>query len=455
MPIAPVDVEVYQRFFERERLARKEAERLLETRSRELYDANQALQKTARALEKEVQRSKVVFETAAEGIIIFNDIGAIESLNAAAKQIFELHEVDCTQLNICQIVPSATFCEVSRTCITTLIQELASNDNELMGLRSDGTGVPIELIVSAFVHNGTRSYSAIVRDLTRRKELEARLAHAQKMESVGQLAAGIAHELNTPIQFVGDNTHFLRTTFESISEILDLTQTLLEHATEVESLQPLAKQIQETSDRVDLPFLRDEVPAAIEQTLEGAATLSRIVKAMKIFSHPGTADFQQVDLNHALESTLTVCRSEWKYCAELLTEFEPNLPKVSCLPGELNQAFLNLIVNAAHAICSKNAGTPLPLTVRTRSNGDLVVVEIQDSGIGIPEAIRSRIFDPFFTTKGVGKGTGQGLSLCYNTIVNIHRGKLYFDSEEGVGTTFYVEIPMRQQVNVEPEGEKA
>jgi signal transduction histidine kinase len=163
---------------------------------------------------------------------------------------------------------------------------------------------------------------------------------------------------------------------------------------------------------------------------------------MKVFSHPGSKELQQIDLNSALESTITVSRNEWKYCAKVKTDFAIDLPKLRCLPAELNQAFLNILVNGAHAIQSKGADDQGLLTVSTRTDGASIYVDISDTGTGIPEGIRNRIFDPFFTTKGVGKGTGQGLAIAYNVVVEMHKGKLFFDTKEGSGTTFHIVLPI-------------
>jgi signal transduction histidine kinase len=211
-------------------------------------------------------------------------------------------------------------------------------------------------------------------------------------------------------------------------------------------LDQAVQSLKELFDELDISFLREEIPSAIDQTLEGAESVARIVRAMKDFSHPGSEERIRINLNRALENTLTVCKNEWKYVAELKTNFAEDLPQIDCLPGELNQVFLNLIVNAAHAIESnlsvKRSTERGTLTVATKSIERWAVVEITDTGCGIPESIQSRIFDPFFTTKAVGKGTGQGLSICYNVIVEKHQGKLFFTTEPGLGTTFHVWLPL-------------
>jgi PAS domain S-box-containing protein len=434
--------EVLLRTLERERCARKQAEELLEQKSRELYLSNRELQQSSIALEKTAQRSKAVFDTAAEGIIIFEGDGHIESLNTAAKGIFGL-QGDCEVDNICQLLPEAAFCrQDDKSCFVSNLRELTGANNEISGRRIDGSSVHLEFVVSTFSHGGVSSHSGIVRDLTKRKALEAQLATAQKLESVGQLAAGIAHELNTPIQFVGDNTRFLQESFIAIEAILKKVDEILAEDQGNEAVRRIAQSVQEAYDTFDLSFVREEIPLAIEQTLQGADNVARIVRAMKVFSHPGSKEYQEVDLNSSLESTLTVSKNEWKYCAEVETHFCPDLPKILCLPGELNQAFLNLIVNGAHAIQAKKKDTMGKLTITTRLDNDRIAIDIADSGTGIPLAIQSRIFDPFFTTKGVGKGTGQGLSISYSIVVEMHKGTLTFDTVEGVGTTFHILLPL-------------
>ncbi len=429
--------EVYKRFFERERQARIQAEQFLEVKSRELYLANQKLIASANELEKEVQRTNAVFETAADGIIIFDQAGKIESLNRAATNIFGFEQDAILGQDVSVLIPSveslADFCTNKQ-------------NNEVLGRRKDGTTIQIEFVTSKFSHQDVVNYSGIVRDLTQRKSLEQRLAHAQKMESVGQLAAGVAHELNTPIQFVNDNTSFLKSSFEDLDKILDLTQELAaqcrQNTIQGEALKT-AEAIESEYQRLDLDFVRTEIPIAVDQTLSGTKTLARIVKAMKVFSHPGSTKFEPVDLNRSLDSVLTIAKSEWRFVAELEKNFCPDLPMVQCLPGELNQAFLNLITNACHAMSSQSSGGTNRLTVGTLNKNDHVIIEISDTGPGIPESVQHRIFDPFFTTKSVGKGTGQGLSISYNIIVKLHGGELTFDSSRN-GTTFRIRIPIEQ-----------
>jgi signal transduction histidine kinase len=295
-------------------------------------------------------------------------------------------------------------------------------------------------------------YQGFAVDITARKKaqkdrdlIEAQLRQAQKLEAVGQLAAGIAHEINTPIQYVGDNLHFIE---ESFGTLGGLFQDCRKLAADVESnsVTPEGLSSVEASIRkADLAYLQKEIPLALSQSLEGVAHVAKIVRAMKEFSHPGAREMAAVDLNHAIEATITVARNEWKYVAEMVTDLAPELPRVLCLPSEFNQVILNLIVNAAHAIgdvVGKAPETKGVIRISTRQDGSWVEIRISDTGTGIPESIRHRIFDPFFTTKEVGKGTGQGLAIARSVIVDQHGGVLSFESEMGRGTTFIVRLPM-------------
>jgi PAS domain S-box-containing protein len=281
-------------------------------------------------------------------------------------------------------------------------------------------------------------------DITDRHSLEEQLRQAQKLESIGQLAAGIAHEINTPTQYIGDNVRFLKDAFSDILGVLTEHARLLA-ALENNSLnQQVTDSAQAAFARTDMDYLKEEIPKAIEQALEGVSRVATLVKAMKEFSHPGTKEKTPQNLNHAIENTITVARNEWKYVADLDTELDPTLPVIDCYVGEFNQAVLNLIVNAAHAIAErvgKDGSTKGRIKVQTLNCRDYAEIRIQDNGSGIPEKIRSRIFDPFFTTKEVGKGTGQGLAIARSVVVDKHGGTIHFETTEGVGTTFIIRIP--------------
>lgn len=274
-----------------------------------------------------------------------------------------------------------------------------------------------------------------------RRLMEVRLRQAQKLESIGQLAAGVAHEINTPTQFVGDNIHFLG---ESVKELLSLAEKAEAALAEVSTEDGPWINLRESLEAADLEYLREEIPASLAQATEGVQRIAEIVKAMKEFSHPGTKDRKLANLNDALTKAATVARNEWKYHAEVEFDLDPDLAPVLCLPGEINQVFLNIIVNAAHAVKdvveAKQRERGL-IRIATRQSEDGVEIRVTDNGTGIPPDVVDRIFDPFFTTKEVGKGTGQGLAIAYDTVVTKHQGKLYCETAPGGGTTFVIRLP--------------
>jgi signal transduction histidine kinase len=267
-------------------------------------------------------------------------------------------------------------------------------------------------------------------DIERRKRLEMELAQAEKLRAVGQLASGIAHELNTPIQYVGDNVAFLRGAFETFSEQMARARD--------ESASP--------AQRGKLEFMVANVPGALEAALDGCRRVSEIVGAMKEFAHPGGPEFALADINRGVSCTLAVARNAIKYDADVELDLG-ELPEVECRIGELNQVFLNLITNAAHAVADRHSreGRRGRIGITTRTRGDRVVIQVSDDGCGISEAIRNRIFEPFFTTKEVGRGSGQGLPICRSIVVDRHGGALTFESTPGRGTTFTLEIPIEHR----------
>jgi len=265
-------------------------------------------------------------------------------------------------------------------------------------------------------------------DITDRKAAEERMASSDRLESIGRLAAGVAHEINTPIQYLSDSVSFIR---EGVKELLEYIDAL--HAAMPQPPAP--------DENVE--DLRKEMPPALTLVADGLSRIAEIVRSMKDFAHAGQHEMGPTDLNRAIASTLVIARSEYKPVAEVETDYG-QLPPVTCHTSQINQVVLNLVVNAAHAIADKikRSGAVGKITVSTRVEGERVVIAIGDTGGGIPEDIRARIFDPFFTTKEVGRGTGQGLSIARNVIVKGHGGELDFTTELGKGTTFYIRLPI-------------
>ncbi|MDH5671708.1 MAG: ATP-binding protein [Myxococcales bacterium] len=297
------------------------------------------------------------------------------------------------------------------------------------------------------------SNDRLAQEMHEREKMEAELRLAQKLESVGQLAAGIAHEINTPMQYISDNTHFLKDSFDALIEVVQAYQPVIDAADGSDS--ELVRYARGEADSASLDYLRENVPNALDMTLEGINNVSRIVQAMKNFSHAGSDELVPTDLNAALEAAVTISRNEWKYVADVEIDCDESLPMVPSLGAEIHQVFLNIIINAAHAVGDVgrvNGGKKGTVRVASRVVGPYAEISIGDSGTGIPEAVRDKVFDPFFTTKEVGKGTGQGLSIARSVVVDRHAGQLDFESESGKGTTFFIRLPLERHASSEDHG---
>jgi PAS domain S-box-containing protein len=294
-------------------------------------------------------------------------------------------------------------------------------------------------------HDCIMGSTMIGADITDRQKLDIQLQQSQKMEAIGQLAAGIAHEINTPTQFVGDNTRFFQDAYEDLIQVIREYGKLIDKAKSDALTADLITAAEKRIQDMDLAYLEDEIPIALEHTLKGVERITKIVQAMKIFSHPDMISKEPADVNKEIEKTITISRNEWKYVARMETDFDSNLPAVPCFRAELNQVILNMIVNAAHAIDEANTSAPSEqgiIRIRTYHEDNWVKIRISDTGAGIPQEIRHKIFDLFFTTKEPGKGTGQGLAISHSVIVEKHKGTLDLESQEGKGTTFIIGLPL-------------
>jgi len=289
-----------------------------------------------------------------------------------------------------------------------------------------------------FLGEFSDAFNRMVEALSEKRRAEREAMQMARLASVGQLAAGIAHEINTPVQYIGDNLQYIDRGVAKLTAVVDAAIPLAAEAAGSEA----ASRFDEAVAAARLTKLMGELPAAVSESLDGVAHISRIVMSMKDFSHPGTTHKTTTDLNRALESTLTVSRNAWKHAAEVVCALDPELPAVVCHAGEINQVFLNLTLNAAQAI--EASGKPLPgrIDISTRRDGDWVEIVFADSGTGVPAALRQQIFEPFFTTKPVGKGTGQGLAICRDVIVRRHGGTLEVGGAEGEGAVFALRLPI-------------
>ncbi|MBI4815602.1 MAG: hypothetical protein HY791_05070 [Deltaproteobacteria bacterium] len=330
----------------------------------------------------------------------------------------------------------------------------ATGESQTLEVKVSSIGRPMSLSfhVSSLRWGAGASGALLVgRDVSDARRSHAEFLGAQRMAAVGTLAAGIAHEINTPVQFVSDSIYFLREAtkdaFEVLSDLNRVRAELGQESSGVEALEALL-------DNIDLTYLVDNVPRAFDRCIDGLARVGKIVRSMREFAHPSNAEMVAADLNRAIENTLEVARSEYKYIAEVRVDLE-EIPPVLCHVDQINQVLLNLILNAAHAIAEVVKGTDQKglIRVSTRQEGDQVVLAVSDDGIGIPDSAKPRVFEPFFTTKEVGRGTGQGLSIAWAIVTERHAGKLTFESEIGKGSTFFVRLPIQgpaKQIRSDP-----
>ncbi|MDR3631394.1 MAG: response regulator [Desulfocapsaceae bacterium] len=353
---------------------------------------------------------------------------------APGTTIPSLHAETClSSAGICKDCPMITTFKTGKTCEATRT------------IRTEQGERDFRLVTSPILDSTGNIYAGIAfyEDITEKMMMERDLRQAQKFEAVGQLAAGIAHEINTPIQYLGDNLSFLKDSFDGITKVLHTYEQLWQGLMGTVPSE-LNRTLSDEIAAADLDYLWEEVPKTLGQSLDGVERVKRIVRAMKDLAHPGSDDKTAVDINAILESTITVCRNEWKYIAEMETSFAPDLPPASCFASEIGQVFLNIIVNGAHAIHEFTEGGARGLgriTISTRKAENCIQILITDTGRGIPKEIQDRVFDPFFTTKARGKGTGQGLAIARRVVVDRHQGTLCFQTEKNKGTTFIIEIP--------------
>jgi PAS domain S-box-containing protein len=391
----------------------------------------------------------LILDSTSEGIYGTNLAGSITFINQSAARTFGFRREEAVGKNSHALFhhtrPDGAAYPESECPLSNLLQTGRSHSADLdYFCKTDGSHVAVSYSATPMFER-TQVSGAVVSftDISEKRQMEIELRHAQKLEAVGGLAAGIAREINTPIQFIGDNTRFVQDSFRDGLQMITKYREIRQQAENGSVPPALLHELDAICQRIEWDFLVREIPKALEQMLDGVKRVATIVMAMKEFSHlDRSADKTSADLNRAIESTLVVSRNETKYVAEVETDFAV-LPPVSCHLGDLNQVFLNLFVNAAHAIadvmkvtCQKGH-----ITVKTREDGDCVLVTVQDTGTGIPEGVRGKIFDPFFTTKEVGKGSGQGLALARAIVVEKHGGTLTSETEMGRGTTFCVRLP--------------
>jgi signal transduction histidine kinase len=312
-------------------------------------------------------------------------------------------------------------------------------------ITGDDRVVELRWTVSCELVDDMRFLRGLMIDVTEARRLVREMAQGQKLESVGRIAAGVAHEINTSVQFISDSVRFVRHALKDVPHAIADYRALAAGVLSGKDVVGAARKAIDTDEAADVDYFLKNAPEALDRALDGIGRVGSVVKSMTEFAHPDARVKTDLDLNRAIRTTLNMSRNEYKNVADVVTDFA-ELPAIHCHAGDFNQVMLNLLLNAAHAISDvvEGAGSKGRITVRTRAIGDYVEISVSDTGAGIPESVRGRIFEPFVTTKEVGRGTGQGLALSRGIVVEKLKGSLHFETETGKGTTFYIRLPVSE-----------
>lgn len=385
-------------------------------------------------------RKVAVLESALDAILSIDDAGLIIDANRAAEGMFGRPREELHGISILDVLHSTD----TRRNPEEWLSEIRESDS---GVRVPAIGkrihseFPAEVTVSPVEMEGVVDFTFFVRDLTEQRRLEAKVAHGQKMETIGRLSTGIAHEINTPNQYIADNVRFLDSAYGGFKDLVTEYRQAIAEARSGDIRPETMARINRMEAEGDIDFLIQEIPSATAEALDGVERVRGIVRAMRDFAHPGSVQHEPVDVNSVVKGAVTVTRNEWKHVAELHLALGDGAARIMGHAGDLGQAVLNLIVNAAHAVADEKPPRIGAISVRTLSDDKFVTVEVEDDGCGIPPEHIANIFDPFYTTKGVGLGTGQGLAFVHAAVVQRMGGEVEVSSVPGKGTCFTLRFP--------------
>ena len=438
------NIDLYKSIATRERESRAEAERLLEQKSRELYKKNIELEETAGELSSANSLLSKIMRVAPDGILLCSEEFAILDVNATCEKKLECERSTLIGSSIEEFFPS----------ITTNLKGLVKGEffiDQMDAVLPSGEALSVELRGHVGFISDNAKYLLFFHDITKRllaqdqrKRVEKQVDEARRLEAIGALSAGIAHEINTPIQFIGDNLDYLKDALQTIYETYALYDKLKE-AAGTSSYQDHIQAIDDHNRAIKLAELIAEITSALTESREGIRQVRDIVLLMKEFAHPGSGAKEETDINKIVRSVASLCRNRQKNIADLEFDLASDLPLVICRRGQIQQVILNIVLNALDAVdevCEKDGC----VKIATRCENDHVVIAISDTGSGVPTSLKEKIFDPFFTTKPVGKGTGQGLALAKDCIVKGHSGSLCLADVPGFATTFLIELPIKPEL---------
>lgn len=396
--------------------------------------------------QSEQSRLSAAIEQAAEAILITDVKGRITYVNPAFEKITGYSKAEVKGKNP-RMWGSGEHADAFYRDLWSTISSGEVWAGRIVNLRKDGQRYTEEATIGPVRDEKGEivSYVCVAKDISDQLAIEAQLRQAQKLESIGELAAGIAHEINTPTQYVLSNTQFLEESFGTLIKMLENCKSLIAALQKGGDRDILLELADQALDENELQYLAEDIPDAFRESEDGLTRISEIVQSIKQLAHPGETIKSLHDINEIVTNAVTVTTNEWKYVADIETDLAPDLPGIYCLKGEIGQVLLNLIVNGAHAIEAKIGSNPEHkgvITLRTYQENDRIVLAVSDTGTGMPDTVLARAFDPFFTTKAVGQGTGQGLAIAHNVVVNMHDGEISIETEEGVGSTFFIKLPL-------------
>ena len=440
------EIEIYKAIVARERASRQEAERLLEEKSLALFLKNNQLEANAAEIRTANATLREVMSAVPDGIILCTDLFDIVDLNDAAEKKLERKKHALLGEQVLRFFPrlSDYITDKCESDGTFIIQNTLAKT-------ADGAPFPVEIRGFSGKLGGKKSVLLLFHDISRRLEAEAQqrkieqqFDEARRLEAVGALSAGIAHEINTPIQFIGDNLEFLQESLVQIHGSYRLYDTFLKATEHLNCFDTEKNTIKAFNHSISLPNLISEISLALEESREGIQHVRDIVHLMKEFSHPGSVGKEACNLSKIVSNVHTLTKSRHSDIAEIDIISAPNLPEIECRRGQVQQVILNLVINAIDAI-EESGNIPGKIRIEMEYDERSLRLTVSDTGAGVPDHIRSKIFDPFFTTKRVGKGTGQGLALAKDCIVKAHAGNLSLVDREGFATTFLIELPLNDE----------
>jgi two-component system NtrC family sensor kinase len=428
------------RRLQREITGRKEAERLLEAKSLELYEKNLQLAEYSKQLEAALEHISAIMASTPDVIVTCDSSLVVENVNDGCRDILGYDPEELRGARLDTIIPALSLC-----CSVNMYSQGAG---ALTARTKSGEMIEVELREKTALIRNRALHVYTIRDVSERNRthrmneaIVRQLHEARRLQAIGALASGIAHEINTPIQFVGDNIAFLKKALKDI-------HTSYLHYEKLRSLcardglhDAQVARIDRFNASINLPFLIPEILVALAETSEGITLMRDIVLLVRDFAHPGTGEHETTSLGTVMRNVLTISRNRWKTVAAVDTDLPDDLPPITCYPSQLQQVLINLLINAVEAIEDGRQGRGT-IKISARVRGGRIVIRVSDNGPGIPEALREKIFDPFFTTKTIGRGTGQGLALAKDIIVNHHCGSLCLGEEPGFTTSFVIELPI-------------